>query len=208
MPASGPAALKAHVPVYACVRIAHDHRSAAVAVAQRQGEQVVLRVRSFPDAPLPEREYVPAEPIERHLIGLHQRYPARVVAEVTYRPGGRAHHRPRPGPEVLHHGAFFEPSRQRLEKDGIVTLDLPSTPERIGPAAAALMQLVTSGSLVHDGDGELARQMARVVARPMPKGWAVTSGSGEPIVAAQAAMLAVHRAMTAPRPASGRVRGL
>ena len=81
-----------------------------------------------------------------------------------------------------------------------MTLDVPSTPEKVAPAAATLMQLVTSGALVHDGDAELARQVGRVVAKQRPKGWSVESGTGEPIVAAQAAMLAVHWAMTAPKP--------
>jgi len=49
---------------------------------------------------------------------------------------GPVYHRRRPGPEVLHHGAFFEPSRQRLVKAGVVMLDFPSTAERLGPAAA------------------------------------------------------------------------
>ena len=205
---AGEAGLEPNLPTYACVRIAHDHRSAAVAVAQKQGDRVVLAVRTFPDVPLPAREYVEAEPIEGHLVDLHHRYPARVVAEVTFHVGGKAYQRPRPGPEVLHHGAFFESSRQRLERQGLVLLDFPSTAERIGPAAAVLMQLVTSGALVHDGDAELARQMARVVARPLPRGWSIASGTDEPIVAVQAAMLAVQRAMTAPRPVSRRVRGL
>ena len=109
---------------------------------------------------------------------------------------------------MLHHGAFFEPSRQRLEKHRVVTLDVPSTPERMTPAAATLMQLVTSGALVHDGDLELARQVARVVAKQRPKGWAIESGTGEPIVATQAAMLAVHWAMTSDAPVSRRVKGL
>jgi hypothetical protein len=70
------------------------------------------------------------------------------------------------------------------------------------------MQLVTSNALVHDGDPELERQVARVVAKERPKGWAIGSGTGEPIVAAQAAMLAVHWAMTSEAPRSRRVRGL
>lgn len=104
---------------------------------------------------------------------------------MIYHVGGRVHRLPKHGPEVLHHGAFFEPSRQRLAKAGVVLLDLPSLPERIGPAAAALMQLVTSRMHVHDGDEELGRQMGRVVAKPTPKSWSVASGSGEPIMAAQ-----------------------
>ena len=77
-----------------------------------------------------------------------------MTAEVRYHPDGKLRHRQRPGPLVLHHGAFFESSRQRLEKAGVVTLDVPTTPEKVAPAAATLMQLVTSGALVHDGDAE------------------------------------------------------
>ena len=64
---AGDPVFKVELPVYACVRIAHDHRSDAVAIAQRQDERVMLRVRSFPEARLPEREYVRAEPIETHI---------------------------------------------------------------------------------------------------------------------------------------------
>ena len=39
---AGDVRLRAEDPVYACVRIAHDHRTAAVAAAQRQGERVVV----------------------------------------------------------------------------------------------------------------------------------------------------------------------
>ena len=41
--------------------------------------------------------------------------------------------------------------------------------------------------------------MCRVTARAVPKGWALASASGESIVAPVAAMLAVQRALTAPR---------
>ena len=37
---AGDVRLRADEPVYACVRVAHDHRAAAVAAAQRQGERV------------------------------------------------------------------------------------------------------------------------------------------------------------------------
>jgi phage terminase large subunit-like protein len=205
---AGDTVLQRLLPTYVCVRVAHDNRSAAVAIAQKQGDKVALRVRSFPDHPLAEGDYVEAAPIEAHILKLRERYPAPVTAEVTYQQGGRVHRLPRHGPEVLHHGAFFESSRQRLAKQKLVLLDVPSTAERINPAAAALMQLVTSRALVHDGDAELSRQIGRVVARPTPKGWAIASSTGESIVAAQAAMLAVQRALTAPAPPSRRVHGL
>lgn len=63
-------------------------------------------------------------------------------------------------------------------------------------------------SLLHESDAELAAQMANVLARPAPKGWVIEAAvdsrthQSRRIVGAQAAMLAVHRAMTAPRPPS------
>lgn len=193
---------------YAVVRIAHDHRAAAVAIAQRQGEVVALRVRSFPDAPLPEGEYLPVSLLEDHLRGLRRRYPAPVLAVYRTSPGGSERGRRMAGPEFAYHGSFFEGSAQTLRAERLVMIDLPSTPERLTPAAETLMSLVTSRQLVHDGDPELAEQIGSVVARPVPKGWAIDAATdlrtGQPrrIVGAQAAMLAVHRAMTAPKPPS------
>ncbi len=46
---SGDPIFSPDVRTYAVVRIGHDHRSAAVAIAQRQGEKVALRVRTFPE---------------------------------------------------------------------------------------------------------------------------------------------------------------
>ncbi len=63
-------------------------------------------------------------------------------------------------------------------------------------------------SLLHESDAELAAQVGNVLARPAPKGWAINAAvdgrthQNRRIVGAQAAMLAVHRAMTAPRPPS------
>jgi phage terminase large subunit-like protein len=91
-------------------------------------------------------------------------------------------------------------------------VDIPSTAERLAPAAETLMSLVTSRALVHDGDQAFAAQLRNVLARPLPKGWAMDAAIDRRtsqrrlIVAAQAAMLAVHRAMTAPRPVSPALR--
>ena len=87
---SGDPVFEARIPTYAAVRIAHAHRSAAVAIAQRQDERVMLRVRSFPESPLPDGAYVEAEAFEAHIVGLHERYRAQVTAEVRYRPMARS----------------------------------------------------------------------------------------------------------------------
>ncbi len=200
------------VRTYAVVGIGHDHRSAAVALAQRQGEKVALCVRTFTEGPLPEGEYLPLSLLEDHLRGLRRRYPAPVAAAYRTSPGGREQTSGRPGPEFAYHGSFFEGSAQALRQERLVMVDLPSTPERLRPAAETLMSLVTSKALVHDGYSELGAQVGNVVARPAPKGWAIgaaidaRAGQPRPIVAAQAAMLAVHWAMTAPRAPSRAIR--
>ena len=204
----GDPVFRAELRTYAVVRIAHDHRAAAVAVAQREGERVLLRVRTFPEEPLPEGEYLPAAVLEGHLRDLRRRYPAQVLATYRTTTGGKELTIGRPGPEFAYHGSFFEGSAQTLRAERLVMIDVPSTPERITPAAETLMSLVISRALVHDGDAELAAQIRNVRARPAPKGWAtdaavdVRTHQTRRIVAAQAAMLAVHRAMTAPRPPS------
>jgi hypothetical protein len=179
-----------------------------VAVAQRQDERVALRVRTFPEGPLAEGEYVPASALEDHLRSLRRRYPAPVLAAYRTSPSGRELTRGMPGPEFAYHGSYFEASAQTLRRERLVMVDVPSTPERLTPAAETLMNLVTSRSLVHDGDVELAAQVRNVLARAAPKGWAIDAAvdartnERRRIVAAQAAMLAVDRAMTAPRPPS------
>jgi hypothetical protein len=87
-------------------------------------------------------------------------------------------------------------------------IDWPSTGDRLAPAATSLMERVTAGQLVHDGDRRITEQMLRVAAKPTAKGWTIASADPKPIVAAQAAMLAVHRAMTARRPVVHRVQNL
>lgn len=178
----GDAVFRADLRTYAAIRIAHDHRAAAVAIAQRQEDRVALRVRMFPQGPLAEGEYVPASALEDHLRNLRRRYPAPVVAAYRTSPGGRERTRAMPGPEFAYHGSFFEGSAQTLRQERLVMVDVPSTPERITPAAETLMGLVTSRALVHDGDAELAAQIRNVLARPAPKGWAIDAAIDEGIV--------------------------
>lgn len=80
-------------------------------IAQGEGSKVVLLVRCYSVG-----KYDSAEAIETRLASLRQRYPAPDTAEVVYSLGGRAHLVPRIGPEILHHGALIEPSRQRLAR--------------------------------------------------------------------------------------------
>lgn len=201
---TGDVNLLATEPTYAVVTIAHDHRTAAVAVAQLQSGKLMLTARAFPGETLVDGDYLPLDAVEEHLRDLRKRYPAFVLTVKRYHPKGREHHMPRHGPEFVYHGAFFEGSKQKLERDGLVFLDMPNTQERLAPAAEALKAAAIEGRLVHDGNAELGSQVAAVVAEEAAKGWSISQAGP----AARAAMLAVHRAMTAPRPPSRRATGI
>ncbi len=199
---AGAVVLQARLATFVAVRIAHDHRAAAVAIAQLQGEQVALRVRTFEASGL--EEYLDTELIEEHIRELCRNYPARVQAPKRFSTNGREYMRSAPGPEVAYHGSFFESSAQRLRAMGVVTTDIPNTQDRISPAAETLMEKVVNQQLIHDGDAELARQVGNVVAVPAPKGWTIQAPTNtrRRIVAAQAAMIAVRRAAEAEPPPS------
>lgn len=212
----GTVTLDRREPAFTCVRIGHGHQHAAVVTAQVQGaggrrvplnkegkpmlgtgDRVALEARTWTAA---EGEQVDLTEIEAYLTQLRRRLPARVRAQVPVGTRGRMRDGTLRGPEIAYAGAFFAGSAQRFRAESAALVDIPSTPERLTPAAEVLMQLVASGVLLHDGDAELARQLGNVVAKPMPKGWKPEPiDPDEPIVAARAAMLAVHRAYTAPR---------
>lgn len=196
-------------PTYACVRVAHDHRSAALAWAQRRGDRVVMRARIFDDDELYDEAVLDVRHIEAALIELHRTYRGRVLMPKRYSPKGRERFVPVPGPEIAYHGSFFERSAQVLSAKGLALIDLPDSQERLAPASETLLELALSGKLAHDGDAELAAHVYAVDARPAVKGWTLSPHSDRVrIHAATAAMHAVHRAMTGPRPQSRRVRGL
>ena len=212
---AGEVRLDPREPAFTCVRIGHGHQHAAVVTAQVQaagrrvqlnkegrpmlatGDRVVLETRTFAAA---EGEQVDLAALEAYLVELRRRLPARVKAMVPVGTRGKLRPGSLRGPEIAYAGAFFAGSAQRFRAEGAALVDVPSTPERLTPAAETLMQHVSAGTLVHDGNEELARQLANVVAKPMPKGWKPEPlDPDQPIVAARAAMLAVHHAITAPR---------
>ena len=212
-------------PAYSCVRIGHGYQHAALVTAQAQGaggrriplnregkpvlapgDRIVTETITYEAA---EGEQVSLLAIEADIARLRQRLPARVKAQVPVGNRGKMRDGSLRGPEIAYAGAFFAGSTERLRTTAAALVDIPSTPERLTPAAEVLMQLVTTGVLVHDGNEEVARQLANVVAKPMPKGWKPEPiDIDEPIVAARALMLAVERAYRAPRWQAATVHGL
>jgi hypothetical protein len=207
--AAGAVELAPKVPTFVVVRIAHDHRTAAIAAAQRHGDQVMVTSHVHQAE---GNDYLSASALEGEVLALRRAHPAMVLAPKRFSPRGKEYLRPQPGPEVGYHSSFFESSAQRLAAMGVVMVDVPSSAERTTPAAETLMRLVTDGQLLHDGDPVTATHMGNVVAKQAPKGWAIgaadgaTDGEHLPIVGAQAVMLAVHRAMTAPATPKYRTR--
>lgn len=212
-------------PAFTCVRIGHGHQHAAIVTAQVQGmggrrvplnkegrpvlgegDRVVLEVRTFE---APEGDWVSITDIETELDGLRKRCPTRVLGQVPVGTRGRLRDGHGHGPEIALAGAFTAGTHERFRSKGAIVVDIPSTPERLTPAAETLMQHVSRGVVVHDGDEETARQWANVKAKQMPKGWKPEAiDPSIPIVAPRAAMLALDRALNARRYRPSPLRGM
>lgn len=192
------------LPVHAVVRFAPDHRAGAVAVAQRQGDAIALRVSHFPESSLPLSEYLDVATVEQHLAGLQATHPAPVLVPRRTRPGGPEVIRPTPGPEIIYSGGFFEAAAQKLRAAGAAVIDIPDSPVRRRAAGDEFKALAEQGRLVHESDPVLARELGHIVERPSQTGSYLEARVGKVICGAIAAMGAVHRAVKAEYPSSSR----
>jgi len=200
MPASlwdatkGDVSLDPAQPAYAAAIVAEDNRSAAIAVAQRHGETVRVRVTHFPgETVLPVGDYLELAPLEEHLGELRRDYPAKVA---SVRNGVAIAVQ---GPEISYTGALLEGTAQRL---GSGMIDDPvgtRSPTRLAKAAATTRSLATQGLLLHEADAELGRQIGDVVEQPFADGMTLRAKVGTRVPGAYALIVAVHRAITAPR---------
>ncbi len=198
--AQQPLELDAREPAVAAVHVSHDHRTAAIALAQRIDDHYLVTVAAFPEATLPDGDVIPVADLEDHLRELHRIYPGLVVGKVRLRPNAPEKRVPLRGPIVVYHGAFFEGSAQRLRADRMALEDVPQTREKLAAAVEALRGLVHDGRLSHDGSAPLAAAIANLDGEPSPRGWyPIARDPRVPIDPALAAAVAVDRAMTAPR---------
>lgn len=181
---AGEVALERSLPLYAAVRVGRDHRSAALALAQRQGTRVVLRVVHVP---LAESGYPDLVALEADLLALGRTYRAVVDGK-----------RMRGPVVVVMGGGFLEGTAQRLERARLAARDIPDSAERRVKGAKALRGLVERGELVHEGDPELARQLAHVIERQRGSVLVVEAAEMHDAPALFAAMEAVRQATGAP----------
>lgn len=195
----GQVVLDPKLAVYSAVVIAHDHLTGAIASAQNQESGVVVRVTHYPERPLPPGDYLDITDLEKDLDLLRERYPSPVLVPRVIRPGYPEKILPNPGPEIVYTGAFFEGSAQRLRAKGAAMVDLPNSAERLAPAAETLKRLASEGRLTHERDDLLSQEVGFTVARQAPAGWFIAPRAGKQITGALAMIVAVQRAVVAPR---------
>lgn len=183
-------------PLHVGTDLGLRHDSSAVAVAQVQGDRVVLRCwiweNPYPDGDPHHDEWkLNIVEVENWLRELRERFP---------KPGAEVDDAPRPGPAFLYDPAFFERSAQMLEGDGLTMVEFPQTDSRMVPASQALYNVVISKQIAHDGDPALARHIGNVVAEQKPRGaWRISKprGSRKKIDGAIASAMAVWHALHA-----------
>ena len=209
-----PLQLDKALPAYAAVRIGRERRTAAIAIAQRQAQQTVLRVRIWENPHAPnttawdEFRISPSD-LEEHLRGLHREYDADVLTIERPDAGGSEVRKSLPGPEVTFWRAYFDRSAELLREEGMATLDIPQTEHRLAPGTQLFFQLIVDGQLAHDGSVDLSRHVRNTLGKPKDAGWRLLpQGDEQPIEGTVAAVLAVHRAHTAPPPGPRRSRKL
>lgn len=178
---AGSVSLDPKLALHVVVRASADHRSGAMAMAQRQGPKVVLRISHLGGGP----DYLDLVELEKTLGELRAAYRARV------RGLGR---KPLAGPLVVMSGGFLEGTAQRLEREGASVLNVPDTAERRAKGAEAMRGLVERTALVHEDDPELARQLSYVVERHRRSSLSVEASELHDAPAIFAAMEAVRHA--------------
>ena len=187
------------LPVGVGIDMGQTHDSTGVVVAQRQGEDVVVRARAW-ENPYPKGHtlhdgwQVSTEEIRKHLQGLFADYPV---------PMSKRDERTAPGPAYAYDPWHFRESAEMLADDGLNMVEFPQFASRMGPASEQLYELVKAGRLKHDGDPILARHVAAATAKLTRRGWVITKpeGSSRRIDLAIALAMAVDQALReAPKP--------
>ena len=167
---------------------------AAIVVAQKQGDRVVVRSQLFPAAPV--TGLASSEAMRLRLRDLRGAYPLPQVRDA-------GNHRPIPGPAFAFDRYAFSESAEMLEQDGLNMVDFPMT-GAIAPASMTTYELITTGRLLHDGDPVLTQHVENTTAILTERGMRVARPRAGSIVnvACIALVRAVAMAMQeAPKPA-------
>jgi len=187
--------LNVALPIGVGIDRSPDGQHAAIVVAQRQGDRVVVRSQVF--APESATGIVSTEAMRVALRELRTTYPLPMTADEKTK-------RAIPGPAFAFDRHAFGESAEMLEQDGLNMVDVPMTANVMAPPSTLTFELITTGRLVHDGDLILAEHVANTTAVLTDRGMKVTRskhGSTRPNVAAVAMVRAIAMANLEPPPA-------
>ncbi|HSW43111.1 MAG TPA: terminase large subunit [Patescibacteria group bacterium] len=189
---TGDLPLNVALPVGVGIDRSPDGEHAAIVVAQRQADRVVVRSQVF--APESATGIVSTAAMRARLRELRAEYPLAQIADPKTR-------RPLPGPAFALDRTSLGEMADSLAEDGLNVVDVPMTAAHMAPPSMTTFELITTGRLVHDGDPILAQHVANTTAVLTDRGMKVTRskhGSTRPNVACVALIRAVDMAMQEP----------
>jgi phage terminase large subunit-like protein len=166
-----------------------DGEHAAIVVAQRQGDRVVVRSQVF--APESATGIVSTEAMRARCRELRAEYPLPMAADEKTK-------RAIPGPAFALDRASLGETADTLDDEGLNVVQVPMTAAVMGPPSSTVYELITTGRLVHDGDPILAEHVANTRAKLTDRHMQVIRskhGSTSPNVAAVAMVRAVAMCM-------------
>ena len=192
--------LDSRLPLAVGIDPAYSDDTFAVVLAQRQGEDTVVRARFFLN-PYPighsQREdwVVDHEEVRTYLRGLRRDFGA---------PATRIEGRTRAGPAFVYDPSGFTESAQILDEEGLAMIEVPQTDGRMVPATRLFYDLLLDHRIWHDGDETLALHLRNCHAVERGEnGWRLRKGtksSARKIDGAIAAVMAVAQAAQPPPP--------
>lgn len=121
--------------------------AASIAVAQRQGDRVVLTNRVFAAESATGR--VSTEAMRIYLRELRDRFPKPQAADLKT-------NLPAKGPAIAFDRWSFQESAGELDAEGLNMVDFPQIASMMGPASTWAYELITTGRLLHEADETLA----------------------------------------------------
>jgi phage terminase large subunit-like protein len=184
--------LNVALPIGVGIDKSPDGELGAIAIAQRQGDRVVVRAQLFPAESA--TGMASTEAMRMRLRELRAEYPLPQARDEKTK-------RSLPGPAFAFDRAAFGQSAEMLEQDGLNMVDVPMTAAVMGPPSTLAYELITTSRLVHDDDPLLAEHIANTTAVLTDRGMKVTRskhGSTRPNVMCIAMVRAIAMAFLEP----------
>jgi phage terminase large subunit-like protein len=181
--------LNVALPVGVGIDRSPDGEHAAIGVAQRQGDRVVVRSQLF--APESATGLVSSEALRVRAREIRAEYPLAQMADPKTK-------RAIAGPAFGLDRASLGETADILGEDGLNIVDVSMTAAVMGPPSMTTFELITTGRLAHEADPILAEHVANTRAKLTDRGMVVTRskhGSTQPNVACIAMVRAIAMAM-------------